>query len=92
MKGEKQKISKDTCRQKNRAEPEGYAEGQTFMWITENDITNTDPSDYDMLEHILSPANLNRAINGCGVTKERVELSRWKSNHWATTLLRIRMI
>jgi hypothetical protein len=37
-----QKISKDTCAQKNRAEPEGYAEGQTFMWITENNITNTD--------------------------------------------------
>src|SRR5690554_1766652 len=61
MKGRKQKISKDTCSQKNRAEPEGYAEGQTFMWITENNITNTDPSAYDMLEHILSPANLNRA-------------------------------
>lgn len=61
MKGRKQKISKDTCRQKNRAEPEGYAEGQTFMWITENNITNTNPSSYDMLEYILSPANLNRA-------------------------------
>ncbi len=61
MKDRKQKISKDTCRQKNRAEPEGYAEGQAFMWITENNITNTDPSAYDMLEHILSPANLGRA-------------------------------
>lgn len=61
MKGRKQKISKDTCPQKNRAEPEGYAEGQTFLWITENNITDTDPSAYDMLEHILSPANLNRA-------------------------------
>lgn len=60
MKGRVQKISKDTSPQKNGAEPEGYAEGQTFMWITENNITNTDPSDYDMLEHILSPANLNR--------------------------------
>lgn len=61
MKGGKQKISTDTCPQKNRAEPEGYAEGQTFMRMTENNITDTDPSEYDMLEHILSPANLNRA-------------------------------
>jgi len=80
MKGRVQKISKDTSPQKNGAEPEGYAEGQTFMWITENNITNTDPSDYDMLEHILSPANLNRAYkrvrsnNGSGgVDKMEVE-------------------
>ncbi len=42
MKGEKQKISKDTCLQRDRAEPERYAGGQTFMWITENNITNAD--------------------------------------------------
>jgi len=61
MKGRKQKISTDTCAQNNRAEPKGYAGGQTFLWITENNITDTDPSAYDMLEHILSAANLNRA-------------------------------
>lgn len=62
MKGRKQKISKDTCLQKNRAEPEGYVEGQTFMWITENNITNTTLDASGLLEHILSSQNLNRAF------------------------------
>jgi len=37
-----QKIaSKDeTCLRKDRAEPEGYAGGQRFMRITENNLTN----------------------------------------------------
>jgi RNA-directed DNA polymerase len=59
MKGRKQKISQDTCLQKNRAEPEGYAGGPTFMWITENNLTSIDQSGYGMLEQILSPANMN---------------------------------
>lgn len=61
MKGRKQKISKDTCPQNNRAEPEDYVEGQTFMWITENNITNAVSTENGLLEYILSPANLNRA-------------------------------
>jgi len=61
MKGGKQKISKDTCLQNSRAEPEGYAGGQTFIWIMENNLTNTDKPEYGLLEHILSPTNLNRA-------------------------------
>jgi len=61
MKGGKQKISKDTCLQKSRAEPEGYAGGQTFIWITENNLTNADKPEYGLLEQILSPTNLNRA-------------------------------
>jgi RNA-directed DNA polymerase len=61
MKGGKQKISKDTCLQKNRAEPEGYAGGQTFIWITENNLTDTNRPEYGLLEQILSPSNLNRA-------------------------------
>lgn len=36
MKGRMQKISKDTCSQRNRAEFEGCVEGQTFMWIAES--------------------------------------------------------
>ena len=63
MKGGKQKISKDTCLQNSRAEPEDYAGGQTFIWITENNLTNTDKSKYGLLEQILSPSNLNRAYN-----------------------------
>lgn len=61
MKGRKQKISLDTCQQKNRAELEGYVEGQTFMWITENNLTNNDQLGYGLLEFILSPNNLNQA-------------------------------
>jgi group II intron reverse transcriptase/maturase len=62
MKGRKQKISKDTCLQNSRAEPEGYAGGQTFIWITENNLTNTDKPEYGLLEQILSPSNLNLAF------------------------------
>lgn len=61
MKGRKQKISQDTWLQKDRAEPEVYAGGQTFMWITENNLTSFEQTEYGMLEYILSPANLNAA-------------------------------
>lgn len=64
MKGRMQKIpSKDeTCLRKDRAEPEGYAGGQTFLWITENNLTSTDQTGHGLLEQILSPANLNAAF------------------------------
>ena len=62
MKGRKQKISQDTCLQNNRAEPESYAGGQTFIWITENNLTDADKPEYGLLEQILSPTNLNRAF------------------------------
>lgn len=61
MKGRKQKISQDNYLQKTRAEPEGYAGVQTFMWITENNLTSIEQTGYGMLEQILSPANLNAA-------------------------------
>jgi len=61
MKGRKQKMSKDTCMQNMRAEPEGYAAGQTYIWITENNLTNANKPKYGLLEQILSPANLNQA-------------------------------
>lgn len=80
MKGRKQKISQDTCLQKDRAEPEGYAGGQTFLWITENNLTNADQPKYGLLEQILSPANLNQAYKRVrnnkgsgGVDKMKVE-------------------
>ncbi|RLA21735.1 MAG: group II intron reverse transcriptase/maturase [Gammaproteobacteria bacterium] len=62
MKGRKQKISKDTYQQTDRPEAEGYAGGQTFIWITENNLTNTDQLKYGLLEQILSPTNLNQAF------------------------------
>ena len=61
MKGRKQKISQDSYRQKDRAEPEDYVGVQTFMWITENNLTSTEQTGYGLLEQILSPANLNAA-------------------------------
>jgi group II intron reverse transcriptase/maturase len=61
MKGRKQKISQDSYLQNNRAEPEDYVGVQTFMWITENNLTSIEQTGYGMLEQILSPANLNAA-------------------------------
>jgi group II intron reverse transcriptase/maturase len=61
MKERMQKISKDTYPGKDRAEPEGYPGGQTFMRITENNLTSNNQSEYGMLEFILSPSNLNAA-------------------------------
>jgi len=61
MKGRKQKISQDSYRQKDRAEPEDYVGVQTSMWITENNLTSLSQTGYGMLEQILSPGNLNAA-------------------------------
>jgi len=61
MKGRKQKISQNTCLQRDRAEPELYAGGQTYIGITENNFTNADQTGYGLLEQILSPTNLNQA-------------------------------
>lgn len=60
MKGRKQKKSEDTWLQRDRAEPEGYAGGQTYIWITENNLTNADQPSNGMMEQILSPTNLNQ--------------------------------
>ena len=59
MKGRKQKISEDTSPQNDRAEPESYVGGQTFMWITENNYTDIELRSEHLLEHVLSPSNLN---------------------------------
>lgn len=61
MKGRMQKISKDTWLQKDRAAPESYAAGQTYMRITENNLTDVTTLEDGLLEQILSPSNLNRA-------------------------------
>jgi group II intron reverse transcriptase/maturase len=62
MKGRMQKIFEEkTSPQKNRTESEDYVGGQTFMWITEKNLTENDRLGYGMLEYILSPANLNAA-------------------------------
>jgi group II intron reverse transcriptase/maturase len=61
MKGRKQKILQDSYLEKVRAELGGYQEVQTFMWITENNITNLKQRNTGLLEQILSPTNLNLA-------------------------------
>jgi RNA-directed DNA polymerase len=64
MKERKQKIfaSSKTCPQKDRTASDGYVEGQTFIWITENNLTTNDYRlGNGLLEHILSPSNLNSA-------------------------------
>lgn len=92
MKGRKQKIFEKakSYQQNNRTESEGYVEGQTFMWISENNaINNPNETGYNLLEMILSPSNLNtsyhkvKSNNGAsGVDKMEVEsLSDYLVNH-----------
>jgi group II intron reverse transcriptase/maturase len=61
MNGRKQKTEQDTCQRKDRAEPEGYEGGQTFLWMNEKGHTNTTDYKPMLLEYILSPTNLNNA-------------------------------
>ena len=63
MKGRKQKIptTNGTYQRKDRAEPKGYAGGQTYIWIIENNFTDAYQPSYGLLEQILSPTNLNKA-------------------------------
>lgn len=82
MKEREQKIFglPETCPQKNRTESEGYVGGQTFIRITEKDVTSNNHGEYGMLEFILSPSNLNAAYlqvlrnkGAGGVDKMQVE-------------------
>ena len=82
MKERMQKIFDDskTCPQKNRTASEGYAGGQTFIEITENNLTTNHQSENGLLEYILSSFNLNKAYKQVkrnkgagGVDKMQVE-------------------
>ena len=83
MKVRKQKIFElsKTWSQKDRTASEGYVGGQTFMWITENNLTTNDYQlGNGLLEHILSAPNLNAAFKqvkrnkgASGVDKMEVE-------------------
>lgn len=92
MKGRKQKISDkpETCPQKNRTASDGYGGGQTFLWITENNLTEPENRQKNgLLEDILSPANFNAAYKrvksnkgAAGVDKMEVEsLKDYLVNH-----------
>jgi len=65
MKGRMPKIleQNDSCSQKNRTESEDYAGVQTFIGITENNLTEVYFTKDDLLERILLPANQNKAYN-----------------------------
>jgi group II intron reverse transcriptase/maturase len=61
MNGKMQKTEQDTLRRRDRAEPEGKVEGQTFLWMNERGDTGATGREPGLLEFILSPANLNEA-------------------------------
>jgi len=64
MKGRKQKIAgtPETWPDVDRTASEGHEGGQTYMRITENNLTNNDhQTGNGLLEQILSPSNLNIA-------------------------------
>ncbi|PKR79447.1 group II intron reverse transcriptase/maturase [Brumimicrobium salinarum] len=81
MKGRRQKIFEEkNSPQKYRTESEGYVGGQTFMRITENNLTDDNKMVYGLLEFILAPNNLNAAYKqvkrnkgAVGVDKMEVE-------------------
>lgn len=73
-------LSTKTWPQKDRTESEGYVGGQTYMGITENNLTNNHSVGYGLLEFIVSPTNLNAAYlqvkrnkGAGGVDKMQVE-------------------
>jgi group II intron reverse transcriptase/maturase len=64
MKGREQKIFERsrTCPDGDRTASEGHEGGQTYMRITENNLTSNNHQRGDgLLEQILSPSNLNAA-------------------------------
>jgi len=61
MKGRMQKISHDNSQGKDRSETESKLGVQTYIGITENNFTTIEGNDYDLLELILAPTNLNTA-------------------------------
>jgi len=79
MKGRKQKISNDSCPQKDRAELERIGGVQTFIWINETDYTEGIAKS-GLLEQIVSLNNLNTAYRqvvrnqgSSGIDKMEVE-------------------
>jgi len=63
MKGRKQPTlrNKGAYPRTDRTASEGYGGEQTFIGITENNLSANDPNAYGIREYILSPANLNTA-------------------------------
>jgi hypothetical protein len=74
MKGRKQKISgKETWPQKNRTASQGYVGGQTFMWITENNLTDDNPL-YKLESKLKEPPCTEQYARWCGRSKQELIL------------------
>ena len=71
MRGRMQKTQDHTraYRQSPRTASEDYVGGQTFIGITENNLTSYDQLEYGLLEMILSPSNLNQAYRQVSLNK-----------------------
>ena len=61
MEGRGQKISKDNYRQKRRTASKSDTGVQTYIGITDNQLTEVQFTEEKQMEQILSPTNLNRA-------------------------------
>ena len=61
MEGRKQKISQDNFLRDERTASGGYGGVQTYIGITDNTLTEVNFTQGQLLEHILSPSNLNAA-------------------------------
>ena len=61
MQGRRQTISQDNSRRKDRTASEGYDGVQTCIGINNNQFTEVPFTEENLMEYILSPANLNRA-------------------------------
>jgi len=55
----REKTEQGTLRRRDRAEPDGKVEGQTFLWMTEGGETGATGREPGLLEFILSPSTLN---------------------------------
>jgi retron-type reverse transcriptase len=89
MKGREEKISEYSYRQNKRTESESYVGVQTYLGMTENQLTEVYFTEEGLMELILSPTNLNRAykqvVSNRGVggvdQMETKELLSWLQLH-----------
>ena len=58
---QKTPTTSDNCQGNDRTESEDYLGVQTFIGITENNLTEVQFTEWDLLEQILSSPNLNKA-------------------------------
>jgi len=61
MEGRNQNISQANSPRNERTVSGGYAGVQTYIGITDNTLTEVNFTEEHLLEHILSPSNLNEA-------------------------------